>query len=382
MSFFSRPNLDDVQFKQLSGDTLTLSGKTKIASVTGLQLYNGVDGYVPINLNGAGVDSNNFSLVYDHSVNSVVLRNVSGGTAIYEGNPVSTIKLGGVEEGTTLTGRTLTSIIEELLTPPVEISVSAPSHTLSIIPSTSIYEVGVNISITRCVVFNRGVVSPVFDENGIEQTPSSQQIRAGQATAYSFAGSTHCQDTISSTAPTYSDSISFGVLEGNNHIRNIVCFSEGQPIYNNVCCVVCTPLAASNTPQQSLTIRGVFPWFYGKTSSAPDMPVDAQTLINDFSICKCVQCSVNPIVATAYCADDEYLWFAIPAAYGCKTCWQGSNNVSNAGAIPGALFGDYVLANINSPDTNWNNISYRFYVSNYATNTFDGVQNYCMTFCN
>ena len=28
MSFFSRPNLDDIQFKQLTGTTLTLSGTT------------------------------------------------------------------------------------------------------------------------------------------------------------------------------------------------------------------------------------------------------------------------------------------------------------------------------------------------------------------
>ena len=38
MAFFSRPNLDDVQFKQLSGTTLTLSGKTIFNNTTGLIL--------------------------------------------------------------------------------------------------------------------------------------------------------------------------------------------------------------------------------------------------------------------------------------------------------------------------------------------------------
>ena len=38
MTFFSRPNLDDVQFEQLSGTTLTLNGNTIIYSVSGLSL--------------------------------------------------------------------------------------------------------------------------------------------------------------------------------------------------------------------------------------------------------------------------------------------------------------------------------------------------------
>jgi len=52
MSFFSRPSLEDLQFKQLVGSTLTLSGQTKIAKTTGLTLSNGAGSYVPIILTG------------------------------------------------------------------------------------------------------------------------------------------------------------------------------------------------------------------------------------------------------------------------------------------------------------------------------------------
>ena len=52
MTFFARPDLSDIQFKQLTGSTLTLSGITRIAKENGLQIFGDGD-FIPLVLTGA-----------------------------------------------------------------------------------------------------------------------------------------------------------------------------------------------------------------------------------------------------------------------------------------------------------------------------------------
>ena len=80
MAFFSRPNLEDLQFKQIPGSILSLSGMTRIKTWSGLTLSDGAGGDVLITLSGASsANTEGFSLVYTSGC--VSLRNVSGGSA-------------------------------------------------------------------------------------------------------------------------------------------------------------------------------------------------------------------------------------------------------------------------------------------------------------
>jgi hypothetical protein len=73
----------------------------------------------------------------------------------------------------------------------------------------------------------------------------------------------------------------------------------------------------------------------------------------------------------------KYIWFAIPYTSTSKTSWQGCNNPSNNGVIPGGLFPVACCMNIVSPESCWGTICYKIYVSNYATSV-----NYGMAFSN
>lgn len=118
MSFFARPNLDDIQFKQTKDSKLTLSGETIIDSVSGLTLSDETGRHIPISLEGASnAGATGKVMTFDGS--KVVLEAPSTGDTFYEGSSPSTIGVGGMGVGATLTGRTWSSILEEILVPSI-----------------------------------------------------------------------------------------------------------------------------------------------------------------------------------------------------------------------------------------------------------------------
>ncbi len=77
MTFFSRPVLDNLQFQQSTGDVLTLSGQTQIASTSGLTLSNGTGGNIILTASGATTGQ---VLTYDGSVIKLAPSSLSGDT--------------------------------------------------------------------------------------------------------------------------------------------------------------------------------------------------------------------------------------------------------------------------------------------------------------
>jgi len=78
MGFFARPDLTDIQFKQIKGGELTLSGTTRIATTTGLTLI-GDGGYIPIVATG---ETNGYVMTYNSTKGVIELAEstLSGGT--------------------------------------------------------------------------------------------------------------------------------------------------------------------------------------------------------------------------------------------------------------------------------------------------------------
>lgn len=392
MAFFARPNLDNTQFKQLKGgEPLTLSGQTQIATTSGLTLYSGttaggVNMYIPIIATGA---SNNFVLTYDDTQQAIVLKQstASGGTTVYPYNECSTCTVGGLVAPDNLYNRQVVDILHDILVPTMYPTLTNPSLSLfTINPTTTLYEVGVSSDITGTTCFNPGSIDPVYP-------PTACSCRSNGTLCYEYSGYV---GTVECTINSPSNVYPFGgysIQNGNNTISAKIYYSGGTQPYNSTGGTTysggtMSGLTTGITNTCSKTITGVYPWFWGTGSTVPDVSTSGctQCLIDSYT-CKCVASSVNNVVVDNFNVTAKYIWFATPYASTTKTCWQGANNVSNNGVIPGPLFPAPTSWNIGSCSNCWGTptspvglttpVCYKVYVSNYATNI-----NYGMTFCN
>jgi hypothetical protein len=85
MPFFSRPNLEDLQFKQTPGSTLSLSGLTRIRTWTGLTISDGLGGDILVTASGATTaTTQGHVLTYMDGVISLRPSSASGGTTIFD----------------------------------------------------------------------------------------------------------------------------------------------------------------------------------------------------------------------------------------------------------------------------------------------------------
>jgi hypothetical protein len=151
MPFFARPNLDDVQFKQLSGSTLTLSGVTSIWSPDGLTLTDGAGGYVPIVATG-GTDYD----VLTYVGGKIILEPASGGGAgVYSGASPTTCTVGGINAGTAIYGCSISSILETMLVPDIPLCVCLT------IPSPRQFGCSVNGSLSWYVTMYSNPISGI-----------------------------------------------------------------------------------------------------------------------------------------------------------------------------------------------------------------------------
>lgn len=181
----------------------------------------------------------------------------------------STCGVGGIPEGTVLTGLSAFELFQKLLVPEKYGTLTPPSFSTSISPSTTLYEIGCNIcSLSVNGLFNRGCINP--------QYCSDSDKRVGSAIQYIYVG-----DQIAGTYPSTSNTISqsltnYTVLQGTQQWSVTVSYesgvqpkgSEGTP-YNSAC--------PAGSLSHTSSIVGVYP-LYGTTSSISTLT--KQTLVN------------------------------------------------------------------------------------------------------
>lgn len=366
MAFFARPNLDDLQFKQLTGSTLTLSGQTRISTPTGLTLTDGAGNYRPIVATG-GTQFDVLTLVG----NKIILQPsaASGGTGVYTCASPTTCTVGGLPAGTSISGCTLSYILQKILVPSLPPSVTPPSQSAFIVsPITSLYEVGTTISICVTSCFDRGCVTP--------QYCGTDPKRSGLPTCYNYTDFGVPQAPVVSSACCNCHALSAHVItNGNNIVSGTVSYASGAtPAYNSTGGTFCTTLPAGTTsPALSCTICGLYPYFYGKVASGGCpagvcRPTPTCALV--IAGTKVVGNSVGSISINFNSTSDDYIWFAIPNASPVKTCWFIT--ALNNGAIGGAVTAGGNLfpapASVNPVTTiYWSGQTYKVYVSNYQT---------------
>ena len=368
MTFFSRPILEDLQFRQLSGSTLTLNGQTQIATISGLTLTDGnpVPTNVLLTASGASPTTDGYVLTYRNNVISLEKSSASGGSTIYHGASPTTCAVGGLPAGCSIYNMCLADIIQDMVAPVLNPTLTPPSSSLSLSPITTIFEVGCSIGFTGTINFDRGCVSPVYCGG----TP----YRTGVADCYVFTDMGGNQYSGVTNSCTMSSII---ITSGNNTAYGVVDYtagiaptkSDGNLMTGCTCSAACISSCA--------VVCGIYPYFYGNSVS---VPTAGSTLLTTGT--KCVTNSSNNVIVN-YNVTSKYIWLATPAISITKTKWEGSNApTTNTESIPGGLFNAPTTVLVNSPSSCWSGINYKFYISNYPTSTIAGGTPYNITFKN
>lgn len=375
MPFFARPNLDDTQFKQLTGSTLTLSGTTHIMTPSGLTLTadDGITNVV-ITAKGASPLTDGYVLTYDKDRCEIALKCSagSGGTTVYDYTGLTTCAVGGVGVGSCLYNCQLQDIIHTMVSPALNPAIIPPSNTftLSCSPSTptGYYEIGTCLCVTGCQTFSQGCINP--------QYTSVCDKRSGPPNTYVYTGPF---GTINAPSVSLTNSCAFTChnIVSNESYTGRVCYDNGYLVKNSCGGTYCTALPAGCTnPALGASVSATYPYFWGKSVG---LPTAGQTIVNGACTAGnvCVSTSAGDTCVSNYNASGEYIWLAIPATSTSKTKWQGCNSPSNCGTIPGLFIAAEQCVVINSCGGLWSSVPYKFYISNYASSV-----NYIMAFKN
>ena len=127
------------------------------------------------------------------------------------------------------------------------------------------------------------------------------------------------------------------------------------------------PYAAGATLNSSaVSISGIYPYFWGKSSTPPTKESIAAAIAAGTT--NKVLSAASGTLSITFAAAGEYVWVAHPASYTSKTTWFNTSlNNGNIGA------GEFLLApvtqNVTSPSSFWSNISFKVYISGFATTT-------------
>lgn len=216
-------------------------------------------------------DESVLNVHYDDNFIYLSGATLTGGTdqQTYNLSSPATCTVGGIPEGTVLTGLTAFELFEKILVPEKFGTLTSPSLSTSLSPSTTLYEINCTISsLSVNGNFNRGCINP--------QYCSDSDKRVGQAYEYEYTGD-QVSGVYSSTSNTISKSLTdYTVQQGTKEWSVTVNYQEGvQPKGSDGSeyDYACPPGSLTNTS----CIVGAYP-LYGTTSSITSL--SKQSLVN------------------------------------------------------------------------------------------------------
>ena len=165
--------------------------------------------------------------------------------------------VGGIPAGTKvydLKGDTLTSILNDLLFPTQYPTLTGPSATIAVAPTTLLYEVSANVHLTFTSTLNRGSINP--------QYTADSPYRSGLPNNFNFGGTGPGLVDISTStnpyaAPVFDASIPLGTYTWNVAIS----YDGGVQPYDNKGNPYDSSLAPGTVNSNTITITGVYPLF-------------------------------------------------------------------------------------------------------------------------
>jgi len=267
--FFTRPDLDDRQFKQISGSTLTMSGETNFVGTLkskGIEI-------------DASTGSSSIGDVLTWDGSKITLSPSSGGGSdIYTGASPTVLSspVGGMQNNVVLTGRTISSILEEILIETLNPSVINPSHTLTE-NTANTQEVGTTVNFNLCSTFSQGSITPQYDSGGNCIAPSI--ARSGPANTYCYTGAGGLSCSVASALGSNSIPVSHLLTSGSNTFSSCVFYdTNGIVAYDSSGAVFAGALPAGNTSVKNVTLTGQYYRFYGASATSPANSAEVRAL--------------------------------------------------------------------------------------------------------
>ena len=165
-----------------------------------------------------------------------------------------------ISAGTTFSNQTFTEMMNQMLYPTLDPTLTAPSASLSISPAASFQEIGANVPITLNATFNQGLINP--------QYTSASNKRSGLPNTYNFNGAGVSPISSSSLGPVQATTGAYSILAGSNTWTNSISFDAGVMPKDSGGGDFDPPgaLSAGTTSAISKTITGVYPVFATTTN--------------------------------------------------------------------------------------------------------------------
>lgn len=129
--------------------------------------------------------------------------------------------------------------------------------------------------------------------------------------------------------------------------------------------------ACTSFTSSSVSISGIYPYFWGKSSTQPTAASIAADIAAGTT--NKVLASSSGTVTVTYNASSEFIWLAHIATDTSKTKWY--NTALNNGDIgAGQFILSPVTQNVNSPQGFWTAQSFKIYISGFATTTSGSIE--------
>lgn len=298
---------------------------------------------------------------------------------------VSSVPVGGAPAlpASTWKAYSLVQALDAILFPDQSPTYTVPTITCSS-TITGLREIGESISPVITTVGSEndsGPFTTIYTVRGVSVINTNGAPTQGSlADIAAQFGYTDPNNPNRSYTSTYTDS-NFLVPSGSTTWNGRGAYSAGLAKKNNKGAndVRAAQVRSVNAPQAAdtafnsttVSITGIYPYFWGKSSTQPTAAsiaaaIAAGTTTRELSL------STGTVTVT-YDAVNEFIWVAIPALNTDKTKWY--NTDLNQGSI-GA--GQFILApvvnNVSSPQGRWTAIPYDIYISGYATSTTGSIE--------
>ena len=147
-------------------------------------------------------------------------------------------------------------------------------------------------------------------------------------------------------------------------------YAAGLPKQNNKGVTATTFVAAGALSAGSVTVTGIYPWFWGVSSAASLSVATVASIIQAGGSNKNLT-DASGTIGIEFAASSQWCWVALPNFYTTKTKWY--NTALNAGDINSSSFIDLKGSiNVTSPTNLWSGVLYKIYITN-GLQTTNGV---------
>lgn len=302
-------------------------------------------------------------------------------------NSLGSVAVGGVSANTpvsSFTGKTLVNILESILFPDQAPTYTIPTIGISVTSgSVGTKEVGSPLSLNFSVSGTKNDTGAYTALRLYKNSTSGLTVSASGITSASSLPSQYGYTDPNNPNFTYTvtGSDSFNVPLGNTTYKGQGDYTIGLVKKNNkgvddtrtaqVRSTNAPQAASTNFDSSTQTVTGIYPYFYGKSSSTPTASSVAALIAAGSGNKQLADSNGN--INITFGASGEFLWFAIPNISTSKTKWFV--DALNSGNIGGGtnLFGTEIPQSCTSESGYWT-LNYKIYISNYATSTTGNMQ--------